>query len=85
MNAFVAWMKDKWGRLMTLIGGLSLLLDYIPADVSPVAMYLQTLVGQRWLSIVGLACFAISYMRHQKAAKTVAQLQARIAELEKPQ
>lgn len=90
MNALFSklstWARDKWGRLVVIIGGAATLFDMIPPDpgqlLGPISGYVQNLVGQTGLSVIALSCYLISYLRHQKAARTVRDLHARIADLE---
>lgn len=71
MSATWQWFKDKFGRIITWLGGMSMVFDLIPQDISPVTEYLKDLVGQKVLSVIALACFMISFGRHQQIANRV--------------
>lgn len=74
----IQWVRNKLGRISTLIGGCSSFLDMIPQDISPVADHIKSLVGAKALAIISVGCFTISFMRHQYAAMQVTKLRQQV-------
>lgn len=69
------WLRNKFGRIVTVVGGCGMVLDLIPPDISPISDYLRNLVGVKVLSVIGALCFLLSFARHQQIANRVNRLE----------
>lgn len=69
----IQWVKDKLGRITTIIGGFLMTVDILPIDPikQPLADFIGDVWARRLVSGTALACFLISWLRHQKAARKI--------------
>lgn len=62
----IRWIRDKFGRIVT---GLGVLLQGIETfDITPIKQPIEDLIGHRWLQVLIVGLFALSYLRHQYVA-----------------
>lgn len=81
MNAlwarFVSWCRNKFGRIVTSVGGISMFTDIW--DPAPVKDPLNHLFGDYWggkvLAILTFVCIGLSLVRHQQVANRVKKLE----------
>lgn len=79
MSALVQWVRNKIGRITTACGGVAMIFDAIPSDISPVSDYVKGLFGAKWLALFGIVCFVVSHIRHQQVANRVSALQQQLS------
>ena len=65
MKAFWAWLRAKFGRLVTASGGLLALADL---DVSPIRDNLEGFLSHKAVQGLTAALFIASFVRHQIVA-----------------
>lgn len=70
MSKFWQWCKNKYGRIVTMIGAL--LGSVSVFDFAPVKQPLADLVGDHWATKIvsggALLCLVLSFIRHQQVA-----------------
>lgn len=80
------WIKNKWGRFVSILGGLGTLastaLEWAQEHSEDWVPNFITLTNTKIAAGLSIALlFFASYLRHRKAAKTVADLKAQIDDL----
>jgi hypothetical protein len=70
MNVFWTWAKAKFGRIVTAIGVLLSGIDVF--DITPIKDPLTAIIGAKGVQIAVVACFVLSWARHQYVASKVA-------------
>lgn len=66
MSAFVTWIRNKFGRIMTCIGAA-----VAGLDITPVGDQVKDLIGRHAFSAVCIVLFLVSFARHQQVANAV--------------
>lgn len=75
MNAwrkFSAWFQNKFGRIITVAGAALAGVDFF--DIAPIKEPLTGIIGARGVQILVVACFILSWARHQYVASKVPKL-----------
>lgn len=63
------WLRNKFGRIVTSVG---LLLSGVETfDISAIRDPLEQLTSHKFVLFVTVACFALSWLRHQQIANQV--------------
>ena len=62
----IRWFRDKFGRIVTAVGVLLQGVDTF--DITPVKQPIEDLIGHRWLQVLIVALFVLSYLRHRYVA-----------------
>lgn len=65
MSKLWSWIRNKFGRVMTALGGLVTLADL---DISPIRDNLEAFLSHKEVQAVTVALFLASYVRHQLVA-----------------
>ena len=60
------WIRNKFGRIVTLLGVLLQGVDTF--DITPIKQPIEDLIGHRWLQVLIVGLFVLSYLRHQYVA-----------------
>lgn len=82
LQSFLAWCRDKYGRLIT---GAGFLLSGIETfDITPIKDPLESIIGHVGVSIATVGCFLLSFMRHQQVAQRVTKLKEAVAPVTVP-
>lgn len=63
------WCKNKFGRIVTAIGFFFSGVETF--DISPIKDPLEGLTSHRFVLFLTVACFALSWVRHQQVANKV--------------
>jgi hypothetical protein len=66
MTAIIAWLRAKYGRIVTTAGFL--LSGIETFDITPIRDPLENLIGHVGVSVATIACFVLSFLRHQQVA-----------------
>lgn len=67
--SIVTWLCNKFGRIVTSIG---LLLSGVETfDISAIRDPLEQLTSHKFVLFATVACFALSWIRHQQVASRV--------------
>jgi hypothetical protein len=61
VNKIWQWVKGKFGRITTALGGLVTLADL---DISPVKSLLEEVISHQHVVYLTLGLFVASYLRH---------------------
>lgn len=70
MNKLWAWFKSKFGRIITTVGFALQGVETI--DITPIKDPLENVIGHIGVSVAVIACFVLSFVRHQYVASKVA-------------
>jgi hypothetical protein len=65
LESFWAWLKDKFGRIITACGGVLALADL---DISPIRDNLESIFSHKTVQGITVALFVASFVRHQLIA-----------------
>jgi hypothetical protein len=77
LQKLLTWARDKYGRIVTALGfALSGVETF---DLTPIKDPLESIIGHVGVSIATVACFVLSYIRHQQVAQRVTKLKADMA------
>jgi hypothetical protein len=76
------WCRNKYGRLVTAAGFL--LSGIETFDITPIRDPLESVIGHVGVSIATIACFALSFVRHQQVAARVTKLKEAVAPITVP-
>lgn len=60
------WIKAKFGRITTALGGLMTLADL---DISPIRDSLESWMSHKWVQALTAILFIVSFLRHHQAAQ----------------
>lgn len=73
MSKFWQWCRNKYGRIVTAIGGFFASVQVL--DLGVVKQPIADWVGDHWatkiVSGAALLCFLLSWLRHQQVANKV--------------
>lgn len=82
LQKLVAWARNKYGRIVTALGfALSGIETF---DLTPIKDPLESIIGHVGVSIATVACFVLSYIRHQQVAGRVTKLKEAVAPIAVP-
>jgi hypothetical protein len=65
VNPFYQWLRNKFGRIVTVAGALLQLSDL---DISPIKPSLESILNHQWVEGIVVALFVVSHARHQWVA-----------------
>lgn len=74
---FVMWLRNKFGRIVTWIGSVSLIFQFIdPAPLrEPLKNLLGDAAGTKLFGGLALLCLILSFSRHQQVANRVKKIE----------
>lgn len=65
-KSIIQWLKAKFGRITTALGGLMTLADL---DISPIRDSLEGWMSHKWVQAVTAGLFIASFLRHHWVAQ----------------
>lgn len=72
LQKLITWFRNKYGRIITFLGfALSGIETF---DITPIRDPLESIIGHVGVSIATVACFVLSFIRHQQVAQRVTKL-----------
>lgn len=66
MSALITWLRAKFGRIVTVVGFFFSGVETF--DISVIKDPLEGLLGHRVVLFLTVACFVLSFVRHQQVA-----------------
>lgn len=62
----IQWIRNKFGRIITVLGALLQGVDTF--NITPIKQPIEDLIGHKWLQVLIVGLFVLSYLRHQYVA-----------------
>ena len=82
LHKLIAWARNKYGRAITTVGFF--LSGIETFDITPIKDPLESIIGHVGVSIATVACFVLSFLRHQQVANRVTKLREAVSPVSVP-